>query len=182
MANSLLDFVMSVVRDPDAAAHYAADPAQAIADANLTDVTSADVNQLIPVVTESLSAAVPSSGFDSLDAEAVSNVWASGAATTAFDAFGDHLPMQGIDDAHTLVSNVVDTHDDQLPTAIDVGDDFSADDVPAVGLADDPSLQFDGPVIDDAPAPDSVQEDDWSHSVIEDHLPPSDDQGFDIFT
>ena len=30
MANSLLDFVMSLVRDPDAAAHYAADPAQAL--------------------------------------------------------------------------------------------------------------------------------------------------------
>ena len=51
MANPLLDFVMSLVRDPDAAARYAADSAQAIHDANLTDVTSADVNALIPVVT-----------------------------------------------------------------------------------------------------------------------------------
>ena len=50
MANPLLDFVMSLVRDPDAAAQYAADPAQAIQAANLTDVTSADVNALIPVV------------------------------------------------------------------------------------------------------------------------------------
>ena len=49
MANSLLDFVMSLVRDPDAAAHYAADPTQAIADANLTDVTSADVNHGVKV-------------------------------------------------------------------------------------------------------------------------------------
>ena len=64
MANALLDFVMSVVRDPDAAARYAADPAQAIADANLTDVTSADVNNLIPVVSESLSMAVPHDGLD----------------------------------------------------------------------------------------------------------------------
>ena len=134
MANSLLDFVMSVVRDPDAAAHYAANPAQAIADAHLTDVTTADVNQLIPVVTESLSAAVPSTGFDSFDADAGSNVWASGAATAAFDAFGDHLPLQGVDDAHTLVSNVVDTQGDHIPAAIDVGDDFVADDVPAVGV------------------------------------------------
>lgn len=31
MANTLLDFVMSLVRDPEAAARYAADPAQAIA-------------------------------------------------------------------------------------------------------------------------------------------------------
>jgi hypothetical protein len=182
MANSLLDFVMSVVRDPDAAAHYAANPAQAIADAHLTDVTTADVNQLIPVVSESLSAAVPSTGFDSFDADAGSNVWASGAATAAFDAFGDHLPLQGIDDAHTLVSNVVHTDDDQLSTAIDGGDDFSVDDVPAVAPADDPSLQFDGPVIDDVPVPDAPQEDDWSHSVVEDHLPQSDDQGFDIFS
>ena len=52
MANSLLDFVMSLVRDPDAAARYAADPTQAIADANLTGVTSADVSNLIPVVSE----------------------------------------------------------------------------------------------------------------------------------
>ena len=64
MANSLLDFVMSLVRDPDAAADFAANPEQAILDANLTDVTSADVNNLIPVVSESLSMAVPSTGAD----------------------------------------------------------------------------------------------------------------------
>ena len=90
MANSLLDFVMSVVRDPDVAARYAADPAQTIADANLTDVTSADVSSLIPVVSESLSTAVPSTGVDTAIIEdAASNVWASGAATSAFDAFDD---------------------------------------------------------------------------------------------
>ena len=37
MANSLLDFVMSLVRDPDAAARYAENPDQAIFDANLTN-------------------------------------------------------------------------------------------------------------------------------------------------
>ena len=42
MANSLLDFVMSLVRDPDAAARYAADPAAAIADAHLTDPAEAE--------------------------------------------------------------------------------------------------------------------------------------------
>lgn len=62
MANSLLDFVMSVVRDPDVAARYAADPAQTIADANLTDVSAVDVNNLIPVVAESLSPAMPTRG------------------------------------------------------------------------------------------------------------------------
>jgi hypothetical protein len=183
MANSLLDFVMSVVRDPDAAAHYAANPAQAIADANLTDVTSADVNHLIPVVAESLSAAVPSTGFDSFDTDAGSNVWASGAATAAFDAFGDHLPLQGVDDAHTVVTNVVDTHDDLLTTGIDGGDDPSGDGaVPVVALADDPSLHFDGPVVDDAPVLDDGPQDDWGHAVVDDHLPQHDDPGFDIFS
>ncbi len=62
MANSLLDFVMSLVRDPDAAARFAENPDQAILDANLTNVTSADVSNLIPVVTESLGGNVPTVG------------------------------------------------------------------------------------------------------------------------
>ena len=99
MANSLLDFVMSLVRDPDAAARYAADPTQAIADANLTGVTSADVSNLIPVVSESLSMGAPTAGAD---AAVDGNVWASGAATAAFDAFGDAVPADGLDDAQSL--------------------------------------------------------------------------------
>jgi len=97
VANPLLDFVMSVVRDPDVAAHYAADPAGAIADANLSGVTTADVAHLIPVVSESLGAVssaaggVPTAGFDDPGV----NVWTSGAATAAFDAFDafdTHVP------------------------------------------------------------------------------------------
>ena len=107
MANSLLDFVMSLVRDPDAAAAYAADPAQAIADANLTDVTIVDVNNLIPVVSESLSMAVPSTGTDAVVGDHASNVWASGAATAAFDAFDDHVPTVTVDDAHQMAANIV---------------------------------------------------------------------------
>src|SRR5260370_1656426 len=107
MANSLLDFVMSLVRDPDAAAAYAADPAQAIADANLTDVTSVDVNHLIPVVAESLSTAVPSTGTDGLVDDQSGNVWASGAATAAFDAFDDHVPATVVDDVHSAAAQIV---------------------------------------------------------------------------
>ena len=59
MANELLDFVISLVRDPDAAARYAADPGRAIADAHLTGVTSADVNNLLPIMSDSLSMAAP---------------------------------------------------------------------------------------------------------------------------
>lgn len=83
MANPLLEFVLSLVRDPDAAARYAADPERAIADAHLTDVTRVDVNSLIPVVSESMSAGAMDD-----------NVWTSGQAVSAFDAFGDELPAQ----------------------------------------------------------------------------------------
>ncbi len=100
MANELLDFVMSLVRDPDAAARYAENPEQAIADAHLTNVTSVDVNNLIPVVSESLSTASP---FHGTDTAADSNVWSSGAATAAFDAFSDHLPDPAVADAHAAV-------------------------------------------------------------------------------
>jgi hypothetical protein len=180
MANSLLDFVMSLVRDPDAAAAYAADPTQAIADANLTDVTSVDVNNLIPVVSESmssLSGAVPTTGADAVVDDHAGNVWASGAATAAFDAFDDHVPVTA-DDVHSVTANLVNDPDAALQSGLDVLADHG---VPTVTGADDTSLQFDGPVIDDAPALDTPTEDDWSHSVPVDHQLDHDASGFDIF-
>jgi hypothetical protein len=181
MANSLLDFVMSLVRDPDAAAAYAADPAQAIADANLTDVTSVDVNNLIPVVSESLSMAVPSAGTDAVVGDHASNVWASGAATAAFDAFDDHVPTVTVDDAHQMAANIVTEADVGVHSGLDALADTG---VPDLAVADDPSLQFDGPVIDDAPVVDihdTHVQDDWSHAAPEDHHLEADNSGFDIF-
>jgi hypothetical protein len=180
MANSLLDFVMSLVHDPDAAAAYAADPAQAIADAHLSDVTSVDVNNLIPVVSESLSMAVPSTGTGAVVDDHASNVWASGAATAAFDAFDDHVPTVSVDDAHQMVANVVTEPD----VGVHQGFDALADGVPDLAGADDPSLHFDGPVIDDAPVidvNDTHVQDDWSHAAPEDHHLDADHSGFDIF-
>ena len=181
MANSLLDFVMSLVRDPAAAAAYAADPGQAIADAHLTDVTSVDVNNLIPVVSESLSMAVPSTGADAVVDDHASNVWASGAATAAFDAFDDHVPVVAVDEVHTMADHLVTEPDAGVHPGVDVLADAG---VPDVAGADDPSLQFDGPVIDDAPVIDAHEthlEDDWSHSVPEDHHLEPDNSGIDIF-
>lgn len=178
MANSLLDFVMSLVRDPDAAAAYAADPAQAIADADLTDVTSVDVSNLIPVVAESLSMAVPATGTDSLVADPAANVWASGAATAAFDAFDDHVPAVAVDDVHSVTTELVNDPDVGLQSGLDALTDAG---VPTVAGVDDPSLQFDGPVIDESPADDTPAVDDWSHSAPEDHPMEADDSGFDIF-
>ena len=181
MANSLLDFVMSLVRDPAAAAAYAADPGQAIADAHLTDVTSVDVNNLIPVVSESLSMAVPSTGADAVVDDHASNVWASGAATAAFDAFDDHVPVVAVDEVHTMADHLVTEPDAGVQPGVEV---LAGAGVPDVAGADDPSLQFDGPVIDDAPvidAHETLLEEDWSHSVPEDHHLEPDNSGFDIF-
>jgi hypothetical protein len=193
VANSLLDFVMSLVRDPEAAAHYAADPAQAIADANLTDVTSVDVNHLIPVVAESMSTVMPSGGVpggaDTV-LDSAHNVWASGAATAAFDAFDDHLPIQGSDvvaDHVPTVANVVDQPEDSAPTIVDHGFDDAS-----VPLIADPSAtpaSLDAPMIDDVHVPDSVATDDSMDAghhdfggAVDDHLDHPQDPGFDIFT
>lgn len=161
MANALLDFVMSLVSDPDAAAHYAADPAQAIADADLTGVTTADVNQLIPVVTESVSSVAPTTGLDAFGADAGSNVWASGAATDAFDAFGDQLPQSVIDDPFGTVNQVITSGD---PSSVIDTSGLDSADVPSV-LGFDDVQQLDAPVIDDAPVADLVTDHDWAEQV-----------------
>ncbi|MGA5462003.1 Rv0340 family IniB-related protein [Mycobacterium sp. NPDC050041] len=172
MANSLLDFVMSLVRDPDAAARYTADPAGAIADANLTDVTSVDVDNLIPVVSESLSMTGPTSSFDALGAETAGNVWASGAATAAFDAFGDPGAGPAIHDTGTVITDVADDSAGQLT-------DAGLDDLD--GTIADPAAQFDT-AFADVPAGTAADfAADWGQAPAEDQLPGADGQGFDLF-
>lgn len=171
MANSLLDFVMSLVRDPDAAARYAADPAAALAGADLPDVTSTDVDQLIPVVAESLSSAVPAmpsfdAGSWAATAPAVDgNVWASGAATAAFDAFGidDAVPVVAHDLDDFAIREVVSSApggEDAVPGVLqelNIGDEYA--DVPVSA------------VLDDLPVHETVDQD-WS---------TPDASGFDLF-
>lgn len=173
MANSLLDFVMSLVRDPDAAARYAADPSQAIADAHLTDVTSVDVNNLIPVVSESLAAAVPSTGLDAFNAQPGGNVWASGAATAAFDSFGDHLPDVPVIDTHSVITDTVDQPGPVLDGPLD-----------AQWAADTVSAQFEVPAVDsgeaDVPPVGADLVDDWAQPVVDDH-PGDHPAAFDLF-
>jgi hypothetical protein len=163
MANSLLDFVMSLVRDPDAAARFAENPDQTLFDANLANVTSADVHNLIPVVTESLGA---------------DNVWASGAATAAFDAFDDQVPVQAIDDVHTVITGYVDSPDQVVHDGLDTLGDSS---VPGVVDTDAGSLLFDQPVIDDLPVIDVADHADLSDGIIEVADMDSDPSGYDIF-
>lgn len=184
MANSLLDFVMSLVRDPDAAAAYAADPAQTIADANLTDVSSVDVSNLIPVVSESLSMASPAVGSHvGVDG----NVWASGAATSAFDAFADHVPAEAVVNAHQVTDSVIDQPLDQtLQDGLDYLDNSGTDALPANVDGLDPSPQFDSPVIDDpAPAEPAFALDDThglEHPQLDDQVDDTNADDFDIFS
>ncbi len=178
MANSLLDFVMSLVRDPEAAARYAENPDQAIQDANLIDVTSADVSNLIPVVSESLSTAVPTAGSDAVVGDAAGNVWASGAATAAFDAFDDPAIAQVIDDAPTVLPDLVDEPDAALQPGLDVLADAG---VPGVAGAYDASPQFDAPVIDDLPVQELPAEGDWDDTIAEVGDLDSNASGFDVF-
>lgn len=168
IANTLLDFVMSLVRDPDAAASYAADPAQALADANLPDVTSVDVNNLIPVVAESLSSAVPSASGVDLGLDADTNVWSSGAATAAFDAFG------GIEDQVPVVAD--ELHDFSVHQAVDTLD--SAD---LTALPDTLDDLVDTPEIADIPVVETPTDQDWSVTPADDGLVNPDVPGFDIF-
>ena len=175
MANELLDFVMSLVRDPDAAARYAADPQQAIADAHLADVTTADVNHLIPVVSESLSSPASTdlgsvAGFDGGD-----SVWTSGAATAAFDAFGDfgsvsdHVPVVVTDDIHSALNGLPGAVDHSVPAVVD---DYSVD---------VPTFAGDLQHIDDVPVVDAGLDSHWDQGIDADHHVPLDDAGFDIF-
>lgn len=167
MANELLDFVMSLVRDPEVAARYAADPAGTIAAANMPNVTSADVNNLIPMVADSLSMAAPAFG-----AQDITNVWASGAATAAFDAFDVQVPETGLDDL-PVVGNVIDT------TFPDQG-------APTVAQAVDEPLLVNDLVTETEDVADALGGDDpagWAAGAVE-TLDPSDDgdsAGFDLF-
>jgi hypothetical protein len=164
MANELLDFVMGLVRDPDAAARYAADPARAIADAHLTDVTSADVNNLIPMVSDSLSMAAPT--FDAgtgLDDVIDSNVWTSGAATAAFDAFAPLAPVE-VPDA----GGVIEIAD---PTPV-------AEELHPESFLTDESLQLSDvdpdPFSVDQPVP-------WEQSTTDPQSPDQGHTAFDLF-
>ena len=77
------------------------------------------------------------------------NVWASGAATAAFDAFDDQVPVQTVDDVHTAITDYVDQPDAGAARPGSTRSPMPG--VPGVVGSDDGALQFDQPVIDDLP-------------------------------
>jgi hypothetical protein len=177
VANSLLDFVISLVRDADVAARYAANPAQAIADAHLTDVTSVDVNNLIPVVSDSLSMTTGTGTGNSTQVADHGNVWSSGAAAAALDAFSPHVGS-GVVDHFVRPTSVINQ-----PAAAGIGG--SPTDPAASGIAPhQPSVLLTG-----ADMPDNVVDhggylpDDagiWDHPVVHPHTVEADHHGFGI--
>ncbi|OBA59198.1 hypothetical protein A5647_18285 [Mycobacterium sp. 1100029.7] len=166
MANSLLDFVISLVRDPAAAARYAANPAQSIADAHLTDVTSADVNNLIPMVTDSLSTPTPGGTPAGAPVADHGNVWASGAAAAALDAFTPHNPSVAFD-PHGAGGQVI--HQPAISTPV-----VPSPDPGSLGIAPQgQSVQFTGAAVPESsldhaalPADDLSL---WDHPVAHPH-------------
>lgn len=56
---NLQDFVLNLLNDPTAQAAYAADPAGALSDAGLGDLTPQDVQEVIPLVTDALPSEAP---------------------------------------------------------------------------------------------------------------------------
>lgn len=146
-----------------------------------------DVSNLIPVVTESLSTFNPGIGAGSTGGDAAGNVWASGAATSAFDAFGDHVPAHSasgsaMDDAHAFAADVIDHPQDAAPVGLDhLGADTTLDPVAdhASPLLDPSVIDDAGAVIDDVAAAAPLPLDDWAAGVVE-HIHP-DTPDFDIF-
>lgn len=160
MANELLDFVMSLVRDPDAAARYAENPQQAIADAHLTDVTSVDVNNLIPVVSESMSSLPPAASTFGAEPVPDANVWASGAATAAFDAFSEHVPAPAVVDTHHVVVDQPAVFQPETVTDLPTFD---------AGMFDQPLTTPDAEVHDVAPAAETDSFDPGFHHLDDHH-------------
>ena len=176
MANSLLDFVISLVRDPEAAARYAANPAQALADAHLTNVTSADVNNLIPMVSDSLSMGGPAAAAMGGQIADHGNVWASGAATAALDAFSPHAPAPVVQ--QHPVGGVIGQ-----PAAPGFGD-VPSDPHPVWVEPHQPSVLLTGTEVPDVTVDHSVFPADdpgiWDHPVIHPHTVETDHHGFGI--
>lgn len=184
MANSLLDFVISLVRDPDVAARYAANPAQSIADAHLTNVTSADVNNLIPMVSDSLSMANPSGAASEAIGADHGNVWASGAAAAALDAFSPSpaAPAVNAVDQHVWPSNVINQPPTSGPEATPT-DPYSAhplvtDPYQSSALLSSGEVPANPPSIADHGVFPTDDRGVWDHSITHPHTGEPDHHGF----
>src|SRR3712207_2966816 len=61
VASTLLDFILSLLKDPEAAQAFIDDPQGALEDAGLEDITSVDLDDIMPVVLDQSAVDVDSS-------------------------------------------------------------------------------------------------------------------------
>lgn len=52
IADALIEFILSLLRDPAAAAQFAAEPEETLAEAGLSGACAADVRAVVPVVVD----------------------------------------------------------------------------------------------------------------------------------
>ncbi|MCW1957333.1 MAG: Rv0340 family protein [Mycobacterium sp.] len=174
MGNSLLDFVMALVRDPEVSARYAADPVGVLAEARLPGVTITDVNNLIPVVADSLAASTPGFGASTDSGADSGNVWSSGAAAAALDAFdiGSALPDRPYGQAVTVPNTEI--HTDQSADQPAPGYQVELAEVPALDeMPTHPALDSVSPAWADESAMQDPAFDPQHH--------PGDPSRFDLF-
>lgn len=189
MANELLDFVMGLVRDPAAAAQYAANPDQVIANAHLAGVTSADVNNLLPMVSESVAMSTPGVGPDLISAPGatgldptIGNIWSSGAAHAAFEAFDAVAPgASGFDlpAVHDAAAGVIDSGPAIEAPAVDSG--LAATLPDAFSQVADAAPVWAEESVDHAPDPTFGTASDWAHPAADAHHVDPGHTGLDFF-
>lgn len=128
--SSLLDFITTLVHDPDAAAAYRADPQSALSAANLHDVTTADVDHLIPVVAESATTAASGS------------VWSASSTASSFDSLDSafDVPTSNPDAAFGVDYGGTQSHSS-----------FDASSIPSVDTDHTTAQAFDEPTSIDVP-------------------------------
>jgi len=108
-------------------------------------------------------------------------VWASGAATAAFDAF-DAQPPAATTDTHPVTADVITHPTEAAHSAVT---DAGLDPVPGASATVDEIPQVSDPDLDHQPGaevlPDWAQHAGWEHSHTDDSHAPADHPGFDIF-
>jgi hypothetical protein len=89
VASSLLDFILNLLKDPEAAQAFMDDPQAALEDAGLEDITSVDLDDIMPVVLDQSSVEVDSSSSKTYDTGGnTGGATLSGSSTASHSAGG----------------------------------------------------------------------------------------------
>lgn len=114
------------------------------------------------------------------------NVWASGAATAAFDVFADHVPEPAIADSHSVSAGPVDQPvEHPVDHPLDAAVNYAADPGPDLHTFDAAALDHPMPADDAHVADDGgagmTDAGAYEHHAVDDHGFAAEHPGFDIF-